>query len=29
MIKGDIDKVIYICHEYGNDYKHADRVGDI
>ena len=29
MIKGDIDKVIYICHEYGNDYKNADRVADL
>ena len=24
-----VQKVIYICHEYGNDYKNADKVADL
>lgn len=29
MSKDDIKKVIYISHEYGNDYENADRVADL
>ena len=29
MMEHSIDKMVYICHEYGNDYENADRVADL
>lgn len=30
MMERSIDKMVYICHEYGNDYENArEREGDI
>lgn len=29
MMEQSIDKMVYICYEYGNDYENADRVADL